>query len=106
MELEHKRGDSFDYTTTIPDSFADGHFADWTVASQVRDPIKGTLVSQLEASWVDEATTRQLRLLKIDTKSWPITELEFDVQFTRVSDGYSLSTGTAKIIVVKDVTQV
>ena len=103
--MEHKRGDSFDYVTTIPDTFADGHFVGWDVAAQLRDPSKGSLVAQLDVSWVDPATTRQLRLLKIDTKTWPVVPLEFDVQFTRTSDGYTLSTATEKLVVIKDVTQ-
>lgn len=103
--MEHKRGDSFDYVTTIPDTFADGHFVGWDVAAQVRDPGKGSLVAELDVSWNDPATTRQLRLLKIDTKTWPAVPLEFDVQFVRTADGYTLSTATEKLVVIKDVTQ-
>lgn len=101
--MEHKRGDSFDYVTTIPDTFVDGYFADWVVAAQVRDPSKGSLVAQLDVSWADPATTRTLRLLKIDTKTWPLGSYEFDIQFTR-ADGYTVSTSTEKLKITKDVT--
>lgn len=100
-----KRGDSFDFINTIPEAFADGHFVGWTVSSEVRNPADGSLVASLEASWVNPATTRQLRLLKIDTKAWPIATLEFDVQFVRSVDGYTLSTATSKIKVTKDCTE-
>lgn len=103
--MEHKRGDTFDYTTTIPSTYADGYFVGWTVAAQVRNASSGSLVASLDTSWVNAATTRELRLLKIDTKAWPLGSLEFDVQFTRTSDGYVMSTETMKFSVLKDVTQ-
>lgn len=103
--MEHKRGDSFDYVTTIPDTFPDGHFADWTVAAQVRDMSKGTLIAQLDVSWLDPVATRQLRLLKIDTRAWPVVPLAFDVQFTRPSDNFVVSSVTETFTVIKDVTQ-
>ena len=100
-----KRGDSFDYTATIPSSFADGYFVGWTVAAQIRDPASSTLIANLDCSWINAATTRELRLLKIDTTSWPTQTLEFDVQFMRTSDAYKISTDTVQVIVTKDVTQ-
>jgi hypothetical protein len=103
--MEHKRGDSFDYVTTIPNTFADGYFVGWTVASQLRNAKTNALVADLETSWNDPVTTRNLRLLKVDTKAWPLGQLEFDVQFTRTSDGYTLSTSTVLFTLVKDVTQ-
>lgn len=103
--LEIKRGDSFDYGVEIPSEFADGHFVGWTVASQLRtNNSKAALIATFDTSWANPATTRQLRLLKIDTTDWPLGSAVFDVQFTRTSDGYRLSTETAEVIVVKDVT--
>jgi hypothetical protein len=114
--MEHKRGDTFDYVATIPDTFADGYFVGWDVTAQIRKaasgplaqlsaPVDGELVAQLDVTWTDAATTRQLRLLKVDTKAWPVGPLEFDVQFRRADDGYTLSTATEKLVVIKDVTQ-
>lgn len=97
-----KQGDSFDQLVTIPADFADGHFVGWDVASQLKDA-EGAVIADLDVSWADAATTRTLRLLKIDTKAWPLGSYEFDVQFTRV-DGYTVSTSTAKLKVTKDVT--
>lgn len=102
--MEHKRGDSFDYVTTIPDSFPDGHFVGWEVKAQVRNPSTGALIADLETSWANPATTRTLKLLKLDTKTWSPGKAEFDVQFTRTSDGYILSTATVSLTIIKDVT--
>lgn len=101
--MEHKRGDSFDYGFLIPSTYADGYFAGWTVAAQVRDAT-GKLVADLQATWDDPVTTRAVRLLKINTKTWPLGDLAFDVQFTRPADGYSISTATVEFTVIKDVT--
>lgn len=103
--MEHKRGDSFDYGFLIPSSFADGYFDGWTVAAQVRDA-NGKLIADLTPTWDDPVTTRSLRLLKINTKTWPIGDLAFDVQFTRPGDGYVVSTTTVEFSVIKDMTQV
>lgn len=97
-----KQGDSFDQLVTIPADFADAHFVGWDVASQLKDS-DGAVIADLDVSWADPATTRTLRLLKIDTKAWPLGQHEFDVQFTR-ADGYTVSTSTAKLKITKDVT--
>lgn len=103
--MEHKRGDSFDYVTTIPDTFVDGYFVGWTVAAQVRNPSNGALIANLDATWENPATTRTLQLLKIDTSAWTPGKAEFDVQFTRTSDSYKTSTATVEFTIVKDVTK-
>jgi hypothetical protein len=103
--MDHKRGDSFDYVTTIPTTFADGYFVGWTVAAQVRNAKTDALVASLTATWVDAATTRALKLLHIDTSAWPLGPMEMDVQFTRTSDGYTLSTSTVQFNTIKDVTR-
>lgn len=101
--MEHKRGDSFDYVTVIPDNFGDGHFVGWRVASQVRNAKTGGLVATLTTQWGD-ATTRTLRLFAINTRDWPLGQVELDVQFTRESDGYTFSTDTVSFTVIRDVT--
>lgn len=52
----HKRGDSFARLITIPADFADGHFASWSVAAQLRDTA-GRLISALACTWSDPLTT-------------------------------------------------
>lgn len=98
-----KQGDSFDQMVTIPADFPDGYFLGWDVSSQLRDA-DGNVIATLDTSWGDPATTRTLRLLKIDTTAWPVGTAKFDVQFKRQSDGYVLSTSTAKLKVTEDVT--
>lgn len=103
--MEHKQGDTFDYLTIIPSTFEDGHFSGWTVLSQVRHSKTGALVATLSTSWEDPATTRTLRLLALDTAGWPLAQLELDVQFTRTSDGYVMSTNTQLFALIRDVTR-
>lgn len=103
---QHKRGDSFDLLVTIPPQFADGYFAGHTVASQIRQQgADGAMVADLTCTWVDALTTRALRLQCLDTKAWPVGPAQFDVQFTRTADGFVLSSTTAQIFIVQDVTQ-
>lgn len=103
--MEHKRGDSFDYTTTLPETFPDGYFVGWSVSAQVRAAGSGALIAQLACSWEDAATTRSMRLLAVDTTSWPVGLAHFDIQFRRASDGYVLSTATEPLNVTRDCTQ-
>lgn len=103
--MEHKRGDSFDYLATIPESYPDGFFTGWEVKAQVRDARSGALVADLDVQWGDPQTTRHVKLLKIDTSSWSLGQMEFDIQFRRASDGYTLSSSTVNFQVVKDVTK-
>lgn len=103
--MKHKRGNSFDYVMKVPDTFVDGYFDEWTVAAQVRNSANGNLIAELETSWLDPLTTRNLNLLKIDTSGWAPGKAEFDVKFTRTSDNYKLSTATVEFVIEKDVTQ-
>lgn len=103
--LIHKRGDTFDYTAVIPSSFADGYFVGWTVTSQVRTDFQQNLLADIDCTWIDPVTTRTLSLKKMSTSNWTIGDADMDIQFVRNSDGYTLSTGTIAIQVVRDITQ-
>lgn len=98
-----KQGDSFDRLLTIPVGFEDGFFVGWGVSSQLIDS-DGAVLDRIDTEWADPLTTRTLRLFKIDTTAWPQGSAIFDVQFTRASDGYVVSTTTAKLKITKDVT--
>lgn len=100
----HKQGDSFTRLLAIPAEFADGYFTGWTVKSQVHTEA-GDLLSDCACTWLDAATTRNLKLRVADTSAWPVGRVLIDVQFTRTADGEVMSTTTATISVVKDVTQ-
>lgn len=100
----HKKGDSLDLVVTIPARFADGYFAGYEIASQVRT-MAGIKVSDLGCAWLDAATTRSMRLSCLDTTGWPVGAAKFDVQFKRVSDGFVLSSTTAPMHILDDVTR-
>ena len=101
---QHKQGDSFTRLLAIPADFADGYFVGWDVKSQVRSET-GELVSDCVCSWLDAVTTRNLKIRVANTTAWAPGRLMVDVQFTRAADGEVMSTTTATINVVKDVTQ-
>ena len=103
--MEHKRGDSFDYFLDIPSDFEDGYFIGWTATAQLRNQNAGNLIASLDTSWGDPATTRRLYLRKLNTRAWPVTSAEFDVQFVRASDSFTTSTNTISVEIIKDVTE-
>lgn len=99
-----KRGASFDLTVRIPSRFADGHFAGWSLESQVRDP-KGGLIATLTATWVDPAVARFIRLVALDTRAWPLGEAHFDIVL-QSPGGFRWPTTTAAFTVVRGATSV
>lgn len=105
MAITHIHGDSFDYVVTMPTSFANGYFTGWTVTSQVRTTKYQEFVADLQCSWVDPVTTRDLKLFLLSTTSWPIGDCQMDVQFVRNSDKYTFSSNVESITVVRDVTR-
>ena len=102
--MEHKRGSTFDYFVNIPSTFGEGEFVGWAVTAQIRSRPAGTLIADLEPEWANPVTTRRLNLKKIDTTTWVLGNAEFDIKFERASDGYTLTTNTVPIVIVKDVT--
>ena len=98
-----KSGDSFERLVQLPDTIADGQFAGWQLACQVRTA-SGQLVAQVDAEWVDPITTRQIRLRQLNTLGWPAQRLLYDVQFTSPA-GWVLSSGTQALQVEMDVTR-
>lgn len=99
----HKRGAGFLRVVVVPADLADGYFAGWTVACQVRNA-KNLLVDTLDTTWEDSLTTRNLQLRKTDTTGWPVDQLFYDVQFTR-PDGWVLNSGSIALLVERDITQ-
>ena len=103
--LTHKRGDTLDLLAPIPTIFADGYFVGWVVSAQIRTAQYGQLIADLTCTWVDGLTTRILHIEDFDTEAWPTGPAEMDIQFTRVSDDYTMSTQTLKVNIVKDITR-
>lgn len=114
--ITHKRGDSFDHFSKIPEKvtnpdgtttgFDDGYFVGWTVAAQVRTAQFGKLLADLVCTWDDPVKTRILSVSAINTRDWVLGPAEMDIQFVRESDGRTLSTSTIAITVTKDITRV
>lgn len=100
----HKRGDSFVRTVNVPSQFADGYFVGWTMACQLRTQSGSGLVATLDCAWIDPVTTRAITISKIDTTGWPVGPLLYDIQFTRTSDGFVVSTSTLAVTIQKDQT--
>lgn len=106
-----KTGDSFDQLVNLPSSFADGYFVDWTLSSQIRSARYGYLISNLVCEWLDPALTRTVRLTLVDTTSWvpqdPLItnpNAAIDIQLTRNSDSFVVSTATIDVSIIRDVT--
>ncbi len=105
VTIVHKRGDTFSKALELPAALPDEYFIGWNAAAQVRT-VTGRLVDDLTVDWLDEPTRKTLGLFIADTRAWKIADLNLDVQFTRISDGFVLSTETIVISVLMDVTLV
>jgi len=98
---EQKRGDYFAFYADLTDaSLAPIVLSADLISSQIRDRV-GTLIDDLEIS-TDSVPGRYL-IEKGDTKSWPIGDLEIDIEM--LIDGKPLSTPTFTVKIVRDVTQ-
>jgi hypothetical protein len=105
VTITHKRGDTFSKALVLPSTLADGYFVGWNIAAQVRTE-SGTLVADLVVTWLDEPIRKNIKLFKADTRTWKLGDLFFDIQFTRISDGFVLSTKTVIVSVERDSTVV
>ena len=107
---QHKAGDSFTRLLPIPSEFPDGtplpdgYFVGWVPTSQIRNEA-GVLVADVNCTWLDPVTTRNLKLRVDNTRGWKPERVLIDVQFTRTADNEVMSTTTASFTVTKDITQ-
>lgn len=97
------KGDSFQEIIIMPDSYPDGYFSDRTIKSQMKTS-SGIFMSEITCTWVDPTTTRHLMVTVTDTSSWKIGSAEFDVKFTRESDGFVKRTRPIQIYISRGVT--
>ena len=102
--MKHIRGDTFDYIVTFEEDVADGAFVDFVPTCQIRD-MRGKLIDDVVADWVDPVTTRSVSLHVADTSDWKAESAVFDIQFTRPSDGYVRSTFRKQFEITEDVTR-
>lgn len=102
--MRHIRGDTFDYLVTFEESVPDGSFVDFVPTCQIRD-MRGKLIDDVVADWVDPVTTRSVSLHVSDTSAWKAESAVFDIQFTRPSDSYVRSTFRKQFEITEDVTR-
>lgn len=102
--MKHKRGDTFNYVAVLPDTVADGEFADRVPTCQIRD-VLDRLVADVVIDWIDPVTARSLSLHVADTADWVLGKSFFDIQFTRTSDGDVRSTDTMRLDIIEDITR-
>ncbi len=100
----HKRGDTFDVSGQI--TVTDGgaplpSLVGWVGRSHLRN-ITGELIAELTFTWVD-ASQRLCRIHAGSTTGWPVGQAELDIELTS-PEGHIVSTETARIKIVKDVT--
>jgi hypothetical protein len=88
----------------IPSKFADGYFIGFATRCQIRTDT-GALIAESQCSWLDPATTRTVRIFVADTKDWPTVSAVYDVQFVRGGDGFTISSNTQSLSIVRDITR-
>lgn len=103
MTIEHKVGDTFSYVGTAVLVDISGNpvsMAGATVASQIRTTT-GTKIADLTVTLSDGTLTLRS---SDSTQGWPLGVAQIDVQIT-LPDGHVISTSTANILIVRDVTR-
>ena len=101
-KTSHKRGDTFRRRFTLTKQGVAEPLDDYTVASELRQR-DGTLVHVLTVTKQAETGAIEIYAAPADTANWPLTFLEWDIQFTD-SSGDVMSSTTIDIEVTKDVT--
>ena len=103
MAIEHKVGDTFSYVGTAVLEDISGNpvsMAGATVASQIRTT-NGTKIADLTTTLSDGTLTLRS---SDSTQGWPLGVAQIDVQIT-LPGGHVISTSTANIVIVRDVTR-
>ena len=102
--MDHKRGDTFDFSGQAQILDASGNTVDltgWSIASAIKT-VGRTTVTNLNAVWLDDSAGL-LRIYATDTSGWALGAAILDVQFTSPS-GDIVSTKTVTINIIEDVT--
>ena len=102
--ITHKRGDTLDLLANIPSKFADGYFVGYSTRCQIRTEA-GALIADTQCDWVDSSITRTVRIFVADTHEWATGPAVFDVQLVRGGDGFTISTNTESMTIVRDITR-
>lgn len=103
----YQRGQSLALVMFMPDGniysepfgYPDGFFVGWSVTCKLLNSV-GVEIDTISATWLDAATTRALKLEKVETGVWALGDAAIQVVLTRNSDGFKLLSTKAKIKVV------
>ena len=104
--MQHKRGDSWSYIGIADIRSPDGTLIDlpgWSIASEGRTG-SGALVQTFSMDWIDPVA-QTYSMQAMNTRDWKLGTLNLDIQFSSPS-GFVISTPTAAIEIVNDVTKV
>jgi hypothetical protein len=101
-KIRHKRGDTFKIAVIVTEDDGDTRYdlTGWTVRSHIRK--SGKLIAELVFGEID-ISNGEFSLMVMDTDNWPMGKLESDIEYIDAM-GYSHSTETYVIEVIKDVT--
>ena len=102
--MEHKRGDTFDFSGQAQILDAEGASVDltgWSIACGIKFAGQ-TKATSLNAAWLDDATGL-LRIYATETDTWRVGLATLDVQFTSPASEV-VSTKTVTINIIEDVT--
>lgn len=104
-ELQHKRGDTFNFSGEIflyENGIRVIDLTGWSGTSQVRVATSGDLVENLIFEWLDAVYSR-VRIRSAGTALWPVRGVHIDVQLFKGDD--VVSSKTQKIQIVGDITR-
>jgi hypothetical protein len=101
--IEFKRGDTFETEGQLLSNGSPLDITGYQIKSHIR--YKNNLVKNLAVSFTDAALGKyKLSAASSDTASWPISDLDMDIEFTDLS-GKVTSTNTIIVRVISDITQ-
>ena len=102
-----KRGASFQFTFSFPESVTPGQFAGWTVRAELRryhHDKDGGLISAIPASWDNTPTEARVSVVEHATAEWPLGLAEFDILLTSPT-GQKVLTSTLLFDIQRGITR-
>lgn len=102
-----KRGASFQFTFSFPESVTPGQFAGWTVRAELRrfrHPHAEGLISAIPAVWDNTETEARVTVTQHDTEAWPLGLAEFDILLTSPT-GQKVLTSTLLFDIQRGITR-
>lgn len=105
--ITFKRGATFSYMFSIPDTVDAGFFKNWFIKAQLRreknDSPNG-LIADIGCFWGDPKTATRVVLHHQQTDKWPLGNAELDILFQSV-DGTRVRTKTIPVTIQRGITR-